>query len=112
MDNIIEFPKEKERNWLIIEKAIREQINNQTNLSDENINYICRRMKDFYLEYIDNNFSFNFKMPNDISEKTSKKIIASVQKSFSNQIHEYTNQILFERLILELDLLMKGYTFK
>ena len=109
MDNIIDFPKKDEREWLIIEKSIKMNLNETNRLSNNDIDYICKRIKEFYFEVMNEKFSFNFEIPQGISEEKRKELINSVKNSFKKQIHNYTSKILYERLEFEVELLMKGY---
>lgn len=112
MDNIINFPKKNEREWIEIEKVIRGYLNEIPELSEEDVDYINKRMKKFYLEVMDKEFNLKFKITNNISKSEADKIMKYTVESFNKEIHDYTSQILNERLNLETKICLNNYTFK
>jgi len=111
MDNIIDFPKRSEREWLEIEKIIEKYLIEIPELSNEDVDYINERMKKFYLEVIDKKFKLEFKSPNDMPKSEADKIMKYTVESFHKEIHNYTSQILNERLNLEIEMCLNNYIF-
>ena len=112
MDNIIKFPKKAEREWLEIEKVIKNYLKKIPELSEEDINYINERMKKFHSEVMDKEFNLKFKTPNNIKKSEADKIMKYAIESFEKEIHDYTGQILSERLNLEIRMYLNNYTFE
>jgi hypothetical protein len=112
MDNIIEFPKKTERDWLEIEKVIKDYLKKIPELSEEDINYINERMKKFHSEVMDKEFNLKFKTPNNMKKSEADKIMKYAIESFEKEIHDYIGQILSERLNLEIRMYLNNYTFE
>lgn len=112
MDNIIDFPRKSEREWLEIEKIIRKYLNEIPELSRKDVDYINERMKKFYLEVLDKKFNLKFKKPNNMPKSEADKVIEYTVEEFNEEIHNYTSRILNERLNLETRMCLNDYTFK
>ena len=112
MDKIIDFPNKNEREWIEIERTIRELLKENSNLYSEDINYICERMKKYYFEVIVMNFSWGIELPNNILKNNTKKVLDSANESLRKKINEYVNQILIERLQLEIRMVVNDYIFE
>jgi len=105
--NITNFPTQAVRDWVLVERSIKD-IMQQADASQEMIKEVCRRMKEVWEKY-KIEFKFSLELPSlpNFPAGLRKEIVESVQKAFkpfSEQIHEYTSQVLFDRLLLEIEL--------
>ncbi len=105
--NVIEFPTGSACEWIEFEKIIQD-VFEQAGASQEMTEEVSARMKGAYERY---NRKFTFALalplPENISSKQRKEIDDSVRKaveSFSDEIHEYTSQVLLDRLFIEIEL--------
>lgn len=105
--NIIEFPTRAVREWIMIEKTIRGVLE-EAGASPEMTEEVCARMKDVYEKY-NHMFTLALKLP--LPEYMSFEERSAVDDAIRNaveglkmDIHEYTSQVLFDRLRLEIEL--------
>ena len=105
--NVINFPTEAVRDWVLVEKSIK-NIMQQADASPEMIKEVCGRMKEIWEKYkIEFKFSVELPTLSNFPEALRKEIDESLKKAFetfAEQIHEYTSQVLFDRLLLEIEL--------
>jgi len=105
--NIIEFPTRSVREWIKVERTIRETLE-QAGASQEMTEEVCGRMKEVYEKY-DRVFTFalGLPLPEHLSLEQRRAIDNSIRNAvegLTKEIHEYTNQVLFDRLCIEIEL--------
>lgn len=119
MSEVINFSKAKEeKNWDEFEKIIKKYLlENETQFSSEDINIICKRMKEFYLT-TSKSINFKVKVPEKIINKLNKNemnklenVLKKVNQKMFNQIRNFTSEILLERLQLEVKLYKKNIEY-
>ncbi len=107
MTTNIKFPTDSAPEWVEFEKIIRDVFEN-AGASQEMTEQVSARMKGTYERY---NRKFNFALalplPENLSSKQKKEIDNSIRKAvedFTDEIHEYTSQVLLDRLCIEIEL--------
>jgi len=108
MADIIKFPTKEIRDWRLLEKSFI-SILTEANASDEMKAYVINRMKKVVSTKFDREFKLSFDLQNlsNISSETQEainKMINDGIENLSKQIHAYTNEMLFDRLLLEIEL--------
>ncbi len=102
--NIIQFPTHAVREWIGYEKIIKRGLK-ERGASPEMTEEVCARMKEAF-EKFRTRFEFSCHMP-PLPEELRVAIQDSINralKMFGDQIHEYTANILLDRLQLEIEL--------
>ncbi|MBU0908248.1 MAG: hypothetical protein KJ717_01695 [Proteobacteria bacterium] len=106
MQNIIKFPTKKVRDNVLIEKCIKE-ILNQTP-ADENIkNEITKRSLEIWNKYQCEFPPISIKIPENIAEKDRLLIEESIKNGFEifeSSLHDHMNIIILERIQTEIKL--------
>ncbi len=107
MDNIINFPTKSVRDWLVIERAMKEALEKSAAPPTAQ-ERIVQRMKAFYdLLDPDLNFSIPVQFPGTISNEETLAISTQVSERASSLISEklqaFTNSLFIERLYREID---------
>ena len=105
--NIIEFPTRAVREWIMVERTIREVLE-QVGASAEMTEEVCARMKDVYERY-NRMFTLALKLPlpEYLSLDQRRAIDDSIRNAvegLTKEIHDYSSQVLFDRLCLEIEL--------
>lgn len=105
MADLIEFPTRAVRGWIEYEQALREVLT-QSNANSDMQDELIARMKGVYDQY-----NIDFRVTADISinllEDLREQIALAFRNAFGNlekQIHDFTNHVLFDRLLLEIEL--------
>ena len=107
--NVIEFPTRTVRDWIAVQNIIEKNLQ-QGGASPEMIQEVCARMKESW-ERLDIQLRFVLELPS-LPEELRNIINNSVQKALeglAKQIHEYSTQVLFDRLLLEIQLFKLRY---
>ena len=102
--NVIEFPTRSVRDWIGYERVIQKHMQ-ESGASPEMIKQVCTRMKEAFPKFAAS-FEFRFDMPR-LPQGLGTAVQDSINKAlekFREEIHEYTNQIIFDRLCLEIEL--------
>jgi hypothetical protein len=102
--NVIEFPTRAVRDWIGYEKVIQKNMQ-KGGASPEMIKEVCARMKEAFPKFAAS-FEFRFDMPllpQGLGIAVQDSINKALEK-FREEIHEYTNQVIFDRLRLEIEL--------
>ena len=102
--NVIEFPTRAVRDWIILERTFR-GILERSGAPPEMMEEVCARMKEA-IEKFNGQFKFALELP-PLPERLKKIIDDALQratKELADQVHEYTNQLIFDRLQLEVEL--------
>jgi predicted transcriptional regulator len=97
---IIPFPTRDVRELAEIEKVLRTQLSSRTSDNDL-IEHVVSRMKDYIKNYLNKNFTF------ELPVNMSQEQINELQRTLAEQINDMTNQIMFERLLLEIEIYQK-----
>ncbi len=103
--NVIEFPTRIVRHWIEIEKIIRGNLE-RSGAAPEMVDEVCGRIKESWKKF-DIQISIPFQFPAGLPEWVRKAIDDSLQKltkSVADQIHEYTSNLMLDRLHLEIEL--------
>ena len=105
--NVIELPTGSAREWIMFEKTIREALE-KAGASQEMTQEVSARMKEVYERY-DRKFTLALSppLPENLSLKQRREIDNSIRNAvegLTNEIHEYTSQVLFDRLCIEIEL--------
>lgn len=101
---IIEFPTRAVRDWIAVENIIQKNLQ-QAGASPEMIQDVCAQMKESW-EKLDIQLTFALELP-PMPEGFRNIINNSVKNAlegFKKQIHEYSTQVIFDRLLLEIQL--------
>lgn len=103
--DIINFPAQAVREWAEIERSIRD-IFTQVSAPVEMQNEVLNRMKDIFQRY---NVKFGVPIEFNISLSPAQQeaINLSLGRAFEGlgkQMQDFTNQILFDRLLIEIEL--------
>jgi hypothetical protein len=105
--NVIEFPTRVVREWIMVEKTIREVLE-QAGASPEMTKEVCARMKGVYEKYNRMlTLALKLPLPEYLSMEQRRAIddaIRNAVEDFKKQIHEYSSQVLLDRLCLEIEL--------
>lgn len=102
--NVIEFPTRVVRDWIAYEKVFQENMQ-KGGASPEMIKEVYVRMKEAFPKFAVG-FKFSLQMPS-LPQELGMLITDSINKalkSFGEQIHEYTNQLIIDRFQLEVEL--------
>jgi hypothetical protein len=102
--NVIQFPTHAVREWIGFEKIIQRGLE-QRGASPEMTKEVCARMKEAF-EKFRARFEFSYQMP-PLPEGLRVAIQDSINKAlkaFADQIHEYTSDLMLDRLELEIEL--------
>ena len=105
MVEVIQFPTRAVRDRVAVEKTIREMLD-QSGASPGMIEEVCSRMKDFFEVWTAAQLSLSYQLP-DLPEELRAAIQNSIEKGLkqlSEQMIDYTNKLLFDRLKLEIEL--------
>lgn len=104
MAEIIEFPTHDVRDWIIRERTFR-NILKQSGASPEMTEEVCSRMK-VAMEKFNGNFKITLDLPPlpEGSKRIIDHAIQNARKELADQIHEYTGNLILDRLQLEIDL--------
>lgn len=107
--DIIPFPSRAVRDWRTIEAAIRETFEG-TPMPKEGIDAIVARMKPF-VELCSRDFSFdvNFQLHGPHAESDGgavTKVINEFGDEYARRLHQFTSELLFDRLKVEIELYM------
>lgn len=102
-----EFPTGSAGEWIIFEKTIREALE-KAGASKEMTQQVSGRMKEVYEKY-DRKFTLALSppLPDNLSSKQRREIDNSIRNAIeelTNEIHEYTSEVLFDRLCIEIEL--------
>lgn len=103
--NVIKFPTKAVRDWALVEKAIKDTMQ-LAGASPEMMTEVCGKMKEVWEKY-NLKFTFNMLLPGNFPEELRTVIEDSLRNAveeLAKQIHEYSNQVLFDRLLLEVQL--------
>ena len=104
MADVIEFPIKTVRDWAIIESGMRTSLT-QAGASAEMQNEIIDRMQEFYKKY-NINFGISYELPAEY-EGQREAIISSINQGladFAKHLHDMMSRIMFDRLLLEIEL--------
>ena len=93
--------------WMMFEKTIREALE-KAGASEEMTQQVSGRMKEVYERY-DRKFTLALSrpLPENLSLKQRKEIDDSIRNAvqvLTDEIHEYTSEVLFDRLCIEIEL--------
>ncbi|HUL30815.1 MAG TPA: hypothetical protein VLZ03_10220 [Thermodesulfobacteriota bacterium] len=102
---IIKFPTATARSWIEFEKLFRDLLESQ-GMAPAMIDGVCGRMRDSW-KNLYAQISFAFEIPPGLPDWAEEALNNSVQKatkSLTDQIHEYLNRVLLDRLLLEIEL--------
>ena len=105
MGDIIEFPTRTVRGWAEIERALR-AIFAQASASKEMQDEVLSRMKEFFYR-CSVRFGVSLQLPASLSTEQREAVALSVRRAFEDhekRLQDFMNQILLERLQLEIDL--------
>lgn len=72
---------------------------------------VIGRMKEVFQRY-DLKFTVPFEMPANLSEQQKDSVALAVERSFGEyekQLHDLTSRVLFERLLIEIELYKLRY---
>ncbi len=107
MAKVIEFPEKEVYDWNIIEKTIRTMLDEHS-APLEMQKEICSRMKDVFIKY---NIKFEamiqLPIPSCATQEETKAINLTVSKAFielKSKINDLMNTVLFDRLLIEIEL--------
>jgi len=105
--NAVEFPTGSEREWIMFEKTIQEALE-KVGASEAMTQEVSARMKEVYERY-DRKFTFalSLPLPENLSLKQRREIDHSIRTAvgrLTDEIHEYTSEVLFDRLCMEIEL--------
>lgn len=99
MSNIIQFPTESKKAWDVMEKLFRTNILDNISASPEQLDRFLEHFKPIF-----NSFEFNHQFSfENIDEKTFDQLNSEFDK-FKLAMQSHTNQIILERLMLEIKL--------
>ena len=102
--SIIQFPTDAVREWVRYEKIIHRALE-QHGASSEMTKEVCARMKEAF-EKFRSRFDFSYQLP-PLPEGLGREIHDSINKAlktFADQVHEYTSQLMLDRLLLGIEL--------
>ena len=102
--NVIPFPTHAVREWIIIERTIRD-ILEEGGASPEMTKEVCARMKEVS-EKFQARFEFTYQTP-PLPEGVRTAIQDSINKAlktFADKLREYTSNLMLDRLKLEIEL--------
>lgn len=106
-DNIFQFPTKSVRDWAIIEREMKVQLDGRR-CPEAVQDRLIRSMEAFYktLE-VDMNFSINAELPTSIGHDLATEIRASIGSDIGKQTSEilqaFTNKLWVDRLNREID---------
>jgi len=105
--NVIEFSTGSAPEWMMFEKTIREALE-KADASREMTQEVSARMKEVYERY-DRKFTLALSspLPENLSSKQRMEIDNSIRNAvegLTKEIHEYTSQVLFDRMCIEIEL--------
>ncbi len=102
-----EFHTSSAGEWIMFEKTIREALE-KAGASQEMVQEVSARMKEVFKRYDRKfNFALALPLPENLSSKQREEIDDSIRKAvegLTNEINEYTSEVLFDRLCLEIEL--------
>ena len=106
-NNIVNFPTRSVREWLIIERALNEELA-KLGVPPAVHSRVLERMKAFFqVMDVSFNFTSNIAIPGAVSQDQIAAICSGAQEhlgaQISEQIHDFTNKIFFDRLCRELE---------
>jgi hypothetical protein len=102
--NVIQFPTHAVREWIEYERSMQ-TILERNGASPEMIKEVIARMNEVFKKFAAR-FDFHFEMP-PLPEDLRVIIQDSINKAlkkFGDQVHEYTNELIHDRLWLEVEL--------
>jgi len=108
MENVVDFPTKSVRDWLIIERTLKELLS-RTRLPPDIQAGLIEKMKSFYA-LLDCSFavSLNIEIPDpggeDKAAAICSKIGEQVGARISEQLQAFTTRLLIERLLREFDI--------
>ena len=104
MGELISFPGRPYRDWALIEKSIREVLQ-ESNASMNMQNTICVRIKEFFVKFNKEfNWEFSLKVKGEEEAEEIKKEVEKNASIIQQQIQSLFNEILFDRLLLEIEI--------
>lgn len=99
MADIIQFPLNDERNWIGIEKVIREYLS-ENGASTDMLEFVCTNLKKVYLT---NAKSFQVKISAPAGEDVKKAMNEAVNQVVLNY-REIVNGMMFELMLREIEI--------
>ena len=107
MADIIPFPSKAVRDWAILERTMTE-ILKDAGADATASSHITRRMKEFFA-LCDRDFSksIHYELPSSTTVAQQEKLRAALEAmftSFTTELHGFTNELLLDRLKLEIQL--------
>ena len=105
--NVINFPTRAVREWVMVEITIRDVLE-EAGASSKMIKEICARMKDLYEKY-NQRYTFALKLPLSDhvpleQQRAIEDAVRNAVEGLEMDIYEYSSQVLFDRLCLEIEL--------
>mgnify|MGYP005760673829 CR=1 FL=1 len=108
MENVIQFPTQPVRDWLLIERSMNETLESHR-VSEAAHSRLVKIMKEFYQETL--NFKFNLstaaEFPGTLSANEVSSICSEIGnkigKSSSEQLQAFTKSLFLERLRREVE---------
>ena len=104
---IKEFSTGSAGEWMMFENTIREALE-KAGASQEMVQEVSARMKQVFEKY-DRKFTLALSPPlaENLSTKQRREIDNSIRNAIeelTNEIHEYTSEVLLDRLFIEIEL--------
>lgn len=111
MENIINFPTKSVRDWLIVERELKQQLSGFGFPTSAN-NRLVQVMKDFF-EILDPDFNFSIQAPfsGALSPDQRSSICADIGEQMgvliSERLQAFTQKLFFDRLHREIDICLE-----
>ena len=105
MGDVIEFPSRAVQGWAQVERTLREIFTKAATPADMQDEVLSEMNKFFHRHNM--KFSVPLELPANLSEQQREDIsslLGRAFRDFEKQLHDYTNNILLERLQLEIEL--------
>ncbi len=111
MADIIPFPSRAVREWAIFERTFTEMLKD-AGADATASSHITRRMKEFFA-LCDRDFSttINYELPSSTTVAQQEKLRSALEAmfaSFTTELHNFTNELMLDRLKLEIQLYYAG----
>ena len=107
MADIIPFPSKAVRDWALLERTMAD-ILKDAGADATASSHITRRMKEFFA-LCDRDFStsITYELPSSTTVAQQEKLRAALEAvgaSFTTKLHDFTNELMLDRLKLEIQL--------
>ncbi len=110
MADIIEFPSQTVQGWAGIERTLR-NLFDKANAPIEMQEEILIKMKDVFKRY-NVKFSVPIELPAILPDELREAVVLSIDRALADyvkQLHDFTSNIIYERLLFEIELYKLRY---